>query len=321
MNAQRLKEYRTMMLDPVRMDAYRRAIQLRCPGKVVCEIGTGLGPLSLMALQAGAKRVYGIEVDAESLSLATKVLRDNGFGPDQFVPVCGLSTEVNLPERAEVIVSETLDSAGIGENTAHFMADAKRRFLAEGGCFLPERLDCYVALASPLQHDAHLQQWDEGLSSMGLDYSAVLSTLRHTQQIVSVSKEELFSDWIPWQQIAFADPSTFRPLAGVVAEASREGSITGIAMAFEAILAPGVRLRTFPGDPQTHWKQGFCAFPQAPITYRTGDAVYVELALAAGDSRSIEMEQRVVSGPADQVIAYVRTRMADEDGSEVAAAS
>jgi len=310
-----------MMLDRVRMNAYREAIEMRCPDKVVCEIGVGLGPLSLMALQAGAERVYGIECDEETLQLAVEVLRANGFGSDRFIPICGMSTEVDLPERVDVILSETLDSAGIGENTVHFMADAKRRFLKADGCFLPEKLDCYVALASPDQHGDQVRQWNEELKELGLDFTAVLPTLRHTQQIVSVTDEELFSEWIPWQAIDFNDPSSFQNLAGVAAQGRREGVITGIAMAFDATLAPGVHIRTFPGDPETHWKQGFCAFPMSPVTYRAGDVVYVELHLEAGPARGIEMEQKVVSGPAEQVIAYIRQRIAESNGEPEAAAA
>mgnify|MGYP002632003899 CR=1 FL=1 len=310
-----------MMLDRVRMNAYRAAIDMRCPGKVICEIGVGLGPLSLMALQAGAERVYGIEVDEETLQLAVEVLRSNGFGADRFVPICGMSTEVDLPERVDVILSETLDSTGIGENTAHFMADAKHRFLKAGGCFLPEKLDCYVALASPNKHRDEVRQWNDDLKEFGLDFSAVLPTLRHSQQIVSVSDAELFSEWIPWQAITFDDPSTFQNLAGVAAQGHREGTITGIAMAFDATLAPGIHIRTFPQDPETHWKQGFCAFPTSPVEYQIGDVVYVELHLAAGPSRCIEMEQRVVSGPAEQVIAYIRQRIAETSPAEEQAAA
>ena len=56
MDRRTIEDYKAMMADAGRMDAYRRAIAAVCPGKVVCEIGVGLAPLSLMALKAGAKR-------------------------------------------------------------------------------------------------------------------------------------------------------------------------------------------------------------------------------------------------------------------------
>ena len=68
MNRRQIEEYQAMMVDRVRMEAYRRAIGAVCPGKVVCEVGVGLAPLSLMALEAGATRVYAVELSAEATS-------------------------------------------------------------------------------------------------------------------------------------------------------------------------------------------------------------------------------------------------------------
>ncbi len=44
MNRRQIEEYQAMMVDRVRMEAYRRAIGAVCPGKVVCEVGVGLAP-------------------------------------------------------------------------------------------------------------------------------------------------------------------------------------------------------------------------------------------------------------------------------------
>ena len=71
--------------DPVRLHAYQAALEQCCPGRVVCEIGVGVGVLSLMALKTGAARVYGIDADSEALQLAAQVIRRNGFDSDRFV--------------------------------------------------------------------------------------------------------------------------------------------------------------------------------------------------------------------------------------------
>ena len=63
-------DYQLMMRDDIRMGAYGRAIQQVCRGKTVCEVGLGMGPLTLMALRAGASRVYGIEVRPDVLEVA-----------------------------------------------------------------------------------------------------------------------------------------------------------------------------------------------------------------------------------------------------------
>lgn len=120
MNSRITGDYEIMMSDSVRMRAYHRAINAVCGGKTVCEIGVGLGPLTMMALQAGATRVYGIEADSDALMAAKRVIRDNGFGPDRFVPIEGLSIDVELPERVDVILCELFDSTGFAENIVTF---------------------------------------------------------------------------------------------------------------------------------------------------------------------------------------------------------
>lgn len=309
MKIRQVLDYGRMMQDGPRMRAYGEAIAATCPGRTVCEVGVGLGPLSLMALRAGAKKVYGIEADGEALALATEVMAANGFDGSRFVPVRGLSTAVTLPEPADVVLSETLDAMGLGENTALFMGDA-RRFLAPGGVFLPSRLECHVALASPAAYRERMAFWGESLpADYGLAYGPVHRALRAQQHTLPVRADELLSRWESWQRVDFAAPSSFRPVSPVLFVPTREGEALGLACSFEATLAPGVRLRTRPDDAPTHWQQAFHPFPE-PVTLRRGDVVYCELACSVADAESLRLELRVASGPMREVEAVVRQRAA-----------
>ena len=194
----RIDDYKKMMEDEIRMKAYQKAIGACCPGKTVCEIGVGLGPLSLMALKAGAVRVYGIERTRPLLEIATRIIRSNGFDETRFIPLHGMSTDVVLPEKVDLIISETLDNLGVGENTIHFMQDARRRFLEPGGSFLPRTLDCYIALGNPEGYRQELQFWTEKLEhAYGLDYRKMGEALSGTVHVFTVRPEELHSAWRP----------------------------------------------------------------------------------------------------------------------------
>ncbi len=309
MDRRTIEDYKAMMADAGRMGAYRRAIQAVCPGKVVCEIGVGLAPLSLMALEAGATRVYGVEVSAGTLEVATQIVADNGYGPDRFIPVQGLSTQIDLPERVDVLLSETLDSMGIGENTAVYMADARARVMTPEGIFLPAALDCHVALASPEGYARERAFWMETMpSAYGMEYGLAAEEFKNCKHTLPVASAELHSDWALWQQIDFLDDATYRHMVPLVTPVTRTGTILGFATAFDARLSDGVHLRTFPDDPETHWYQGFNAFLQ-PIEATAGDVVYMELDIARGDNPSIRFEMRVVCGSAAEVTAFVRQRM------------
>ena len=308
MDRRTIEDYELMMADEVRMDAYRRSIDAICPGKVVCEIGVGLAPLSLMALRAGATRVYGIELSGETLKVATQIMADNGYGPDRFIPIEGLSTKVSLPEKVDVLLSETLDSMGIGENTAIYMADARRRLMKPDARFLPATLDCYVALATPAIYQEKMAFWTETMPNRyGLRYETAAEQFKNCKHTIAVDSAELASDWVLWQKIDFLSDKTYRRLVPLVLPVTKPGEILGFVTAFDARLSEGVHIRTFPEDPTTHWVQGFNAFPQ-PIEAKAGDVVYMELDIASNSDPSINFEMRVVSGAADEVTQFVRQR-------------
>lgn len=309
MKIRQVLDYGRMMQDEPRMRAYASAISAVCPDKTVCEIGVGVGPLSLMALRAGAKKVYGIEADPEALALATKVLAANGFDATRFVPVRGLSTTVKLPEAVDVVLSETLDAMGLGENTSLFLGDA-RRFLAPGGVFLPSRLECHVALANPAEYRERMAFWSEAMpTKYGLAYGPLQQELRTQQHSFRVRAEELLSGWESWQRIDFDSPSSFRAVSPVLFVPTREGEATGLACSFEATLSSGVRLRTRPDDPPTHWQQAFHPFSE-PMRLRRGDVVYCELVCTVASAESLRLELHVASGPMREVEAVVRRRAA-----------
>ena len=99
-------EHRHYLLDHVRLNTFRRAIQESVnPGDVVVDLGSGTGILGLLACQAGAKRVYSIE-ESSLIELAREICRANGF-EDRVHFVKGLSTRINLPEPADVILARS----------------------------------------------------------------------------------------------------------------------------------------------------------------------------------------------------------------------
>ncbi len=307
MDIRALRDYALMMSDHTRMLAFEEAIAATCRDAVVCEIGVGLGPLSLMALKAGAKRVYGIELDPRALRKAMELIAHNGFGPKVFIPFVGLSTEVELPERVDVVLSETLDSMGVGENTVHYMADARQRFLKPGGHMLPLSLECFFALASPASFSRMQSVWTE-MSAYGLDYGPLVRNVRAVKHTLPIANRELASDWQAWQAIDFATTRGLPAVLPMVLEATRSGRIEGLASAFRATLSPDVHLSTFPQDAPTHWQQGFSPFPSHPIDVVAGELVYIELQPRARPDPSLGWEMIVAHGPPEQVEKFLQQR-------------
>lgn len=302
----RLSDFKDLMEDRVRMIAYQEAIRRACPGKKVCEIGLGLGPLTLMALDAGAEKVYGIEFHKTSFEMTRAILKANRVDPARYELHLGLSTKVTLPEKVDLVLSETLDHLGIGENTVHFMKDARDRLLKPDGIFLPDRLQCLVSLGSPGEYLEELRFWNESLNEdYGLDYTLIGEILKKKKHVVWIKEDELHSSWAPWQEIRFnplLDPSGKQSL---ILEVTKPGRIEGICHAFDVRLCEGVGFSTLPDQPPTHWQQGFVPFSK-PIDAARGDIVHLTYNTVQGaDGFSMKLQRQWKHVPEAEAGAYV----------------
>ena len=136
-----------MLDDRLRTTAFLRAIEeVVQPGDVVVDVGTGTGVLALGAARRGAKRVYAVEESAIA-DAAEGVVASNGLS-ERVRIVRGRSTQIELPEKADVLVSEMLGHDPLAEQLLPVFADARRRLLHEGARTIPEQLS---VLAVPVE--------------------------------------------------------------------------------------------------------------------------------------------------------------------------
>jgi predicted RNA methylase len=128
--------YYAMTHDEQRNRAYRASIAKNVRGRTVVDIGTGADAiLTRFCLESGASHVFAIEAVRESYARARAVLASLGY-LDRVTLICGDATEVQLPERVDVCVSELLGMIGSAEGVVPILNDA-RRFLKPGGVMIP----------------------------------------------------------------------------------------------------------------------------------------------------------------------------------------
>jgi len=130
-----------MMNDHDRNAFYRDALKAAVkPTDTVLEIGTGSGLLAMLSAKAGAEHVYAIEANKHLTSLAEHIIGCNGL-TDQITVVNKLSTqvdvEVDIPKRANVLVSEILGTLLLGESALSFIADVRDRLLEPDATIIP----------------------------------------------------------------------------------------------------------------------------------------------------------------------------------------
>jgi protein arginine N-methyltransferase 1 len=264
----------SLLLDKARCDAYREAIHRTVKsGDVVVDLGAGTGLLSFFALQAGARRVYAIEM-SDIADAAAELIAANGF-EDRITLIRKNSKKVALPERCDVLVTETLSAFCFDtENVIEFVADARTRFLKPEARIIPESADTFLM---PFSSDAF------GAGRLppryyDLDFKPFSKRLFKSYGIVRASGQPFvaLSQPAPVYHIDFckdtANPGkTFAPF-----RITADGRLDGFLGWFEARLCEGVTLSNSPYLPLTHWWQFYLPVQDQPH-YRAGQTILLNL--------------------------------------------
>jgi protein arginine N-methyltransferase 1 len=151
-----------------RLNAYTQALRrVITPQSVVLDIGCGAGLMALLAAKMGARKVYAIEPDP-SIHLAKSLAADNGLS-DRITFIQDISTRVELPEKADVIVSDLRGPLPLLQRHIPAILDARTRLLKPGGVLLSQRDDIFVA---PAQHSDQYEEitgaWDNPENDLDL---------------------------------------------------------------------------------------------------------------------------------------------------------
>jgi SAM-dependent methyltransferase len=267
-----------MLHDERRTSAYLEAIRLAVrPGDVVVDIGSGTGVLAVAAAQAGARRVYALEASAIA-NAAQAVFKANSVD-DRVTLMRGWSTQIELPEKVDLIVSEIIDNAPLAERVLEFTLDARRRFGHTATRFLPRRLNV-IAQAVTVPEDFVAErfftppvvaQWSE---HYGIDFSPLCTARQDCGFSVDPLKTRSWaklSDPVHMTEIDFAAFSSTAVAQTRSANVQADGIWNGILTWFELDLGEGIRLSTAPHDVSAsgHWRTQVQLFAQ-PIPLQRG---------------------------------------------------
>lgn len=259
-----------MLVDRERIEAYARAIaETVRPGDVVADIGTGSGVLAILALRAGARKVYAVERGGVA-ELAARIFRDNDpLGRIEILR--SDARDVRFSEPPSVLVSETLGAFGIDEDISQLYRVLLPR-CAPDVRLIPQRVRIVLAPYADrgLTLDRELLAGFPGVNLDALvertGNRPVLARLSAADELgaaTTIAEFELRTSPLPDRFVVEI------PIA-------REGRLNLLGGWFEADLTDTVSLTNSPHGPVTSWHQHcFPVEPAVPVS--GGDRLRVEL--------------------------------------------
>jgi protein arginine N-methyltransferase 1 len=165
-----LYHQKQMLMDHVRMRAYHNAIMFNkhlFEGKVVLDVGTGSGVLSIWSAQAGAAKVYAVEY-TDMAHQARKLVESNGLS--HIVEVIQSSAEdLQLPCKVDIIISEWMGYILLRESMLDSVIRARNKWLKPGGCMFPSHATMYMSAVSYEEdREGKANEYDGSMNDWGV---------------------------------------------------------------------------------------------------------------------------------------------------------
>ena len=235
--------YAAMTNDRVRNAFFLRAYREALVGKTVVDIGTGKDAiLARLAIEAGAKQVFAIELLERPARQAQELVRSLGL-EDRIVVLTGDSRELALPEPAQACISDNLGHIGGAEAWDLILDDVRRRYLTPGALIIPGRCTTLCAATSLPPEFLTDPRFDElgGIyardlfARAGYKYDLRLSITGLRRDLLS-STEDAF------EILDFNAPAQPGFARGVRLEITRDGRIDGLALWLAVETIPGQEL-------------------------------------------------------------------------------
>ncbi len=286
-------DHGAMIADHIRVSAYRQAMEQRVrPGTTVVDIGTGTGLFAVFACKFGARKVYAIECD-DVIDLARQIARDNGCS-DRIEFIRDMSTNVQLPEKADLIISDVHGALPVYRSGPESLIDARRRFLTPNGTMIPLRDQIWVSVVN-LTSSAYDEisvwsdrRWNVDLSAgtrFGYDWP-IPTTLR-LEDLVSGPQSLITLDYLALDSSSVSGNACWTM--------TKDAEANGYGLWSICELCESVTLTTAPGQPKTAYPNQFAPWSK-PLQLRAGDRIEAQFSFKLVRDRYIWVwNTRVVS--------------------------
>ena len=269
-----VSSYAAMIDDRIRVEAYLEAMRRTIkPGDVVVELGTGIGFFAVMACRLGARRIYAIEPN-DAIHVARELAAANGCA-DRIEFIQDLSTNVTLPEPADVMLSDLRGVLPLFSQHIPSIVDARRRLLKPEGVLIPQRDVLWAAVVeSPELYRRQLAMPDAG--EHDFDWRPVRRIVVNNWGKGRVTTEQILLPAQPFASLDYASVQSADLSSELHWIADRAGTAHGVSVWFDATLVEGVTFSNSPVETELVYGSAFFPFSE-PVAIAAGDEVAVVL--------------------------------------------
>ena len=152
-------------------------------GKVVLDVGTGSGVLSIWAAQAGAAKVFAVEY-TDMAKHARNLVEKNGLS-DVIEVIQSSVEDLQLPCQVDIIISEWMGYILLRESMLDSVIRARDRWMKPTGSMFPSHATMYFSaisfeedrMAKNKEYSSSMHEWEKFSSEMQSYYNIDMSAL------------------------------------------------------------------------------------------------------------------------------------------------
>lgn len=266
-----------MINDHERNEAYQQALERAVkPDSIVLEIGTGSALVAMMAARAGARHVYTCEVNRALARVAQETVALNGYA-DRVTVIPKLSTQlevgVDMPEKADVFVSELINIGMLSPNMLAVLQHARTRLVKPGAAIIPAASTVYGML---VQCD-ELARLNPVRAICGFDMSRfdIFRSPGYAQIDLGADDHACLSDRFTALDFDFTRPMAEASRQDISVPVTAAGLCHGVAFWFDLQMGEAVVYESASQKRTNHWKQALQFFEE-PIAVKPGDVIRVQ---------------------------------------------
>ncbi|CAG01906.1 unnamed protein product [Tetraodon nigroviridis] len=312
-----------MLKDEVRTLTYRNAMYHNkhvFKDKIVLDVGSGTGILSMFAANAGAKHVYGIECSSIS-EYSEKIIKSNhlhnGERPKHricpiFPSICvaltpcplllppvvitifkGKVEEVELPvEKVDIIISEWMGYCLFYESMLNTVIFARDKWLKPGGLMFPDRAALYVVAIEDRQYKDFKIHWWENV--YGFDMSCIRNVAIKEPLVDVVDPKQVVTNACLLKEVDIytVKPDDLSFTSAFCLQIQRNDYVHALVTYFNIEFTKCHKktgFSTAPDAASTHWKQTVF-YLEDYLTVKKGEEIFGSIAVRPNEKNVRDLE-------------------------------